>query len=190
MERTGTLRATALSQRNYAIANALAFQIAWPVCVLGGDLVAVTTTMALLLAHLLVLRRWRTELLFVCSAGVLGFLFDLALLRVGLLQTESALQPLWMWCLWILFAATIGHSMQWFRQHLLIGALFAGVFAPLSYNVGSRLSEIDLMSPQWLTLLLIGLGWALVFPALLLLHDLLRDAIDKLSHTMQSETGL
>lgn len=186
MKPAGVLRASPLSQRNFSIANALAFQIAWPVCVLGGNLVAVTTTMALLLAHLLVLRRWRAELLFVCSAGVLGFLFDLALLKVGLLQTESALQPLWMWCLWILFAATIGHSMQWFRQHLLIGALFAGVFAPLSYNVGARLSEIDLMSPQWLTLLLIGLGWALVFPALLLL----RDAIDKLIHTMQSETGV
>lgn len=168
-----------MKQRHYGIANALAFQIAWPVCVLGGDLVAVTTTIALLLTHLLIIRRWQTELLFVGSAGLLGFLFDLALVNVGLMQTASAVPPLWMWCLWFMFAATIGYSMQWFRNHLLIGALFAGVFAgvfaPLSYSVGARLSEVDLMTPQWLTLLLIGLGWAVVFPGLLLW----REAIDR-----------
>lgn len=175
-----------LNQRKYGVANALAFQIGWPVCVLGGDLVAVTTTLALLLAHLLVIRRWQVELLFLCSAGVLGFLFDLTLLNLGLLENESAVQPVWMWCLWFMFAATIGHSLQWFRHHLLAGALFAGCFAPLSYSVGARLSEVDLMTPQWLTLLLIGLAWALIFPALLLL----RDTIDKQMDTMPSETGL
>ncbi|MEK7258762.1 MAG: DUF2878 domain-containing protein [Pseudomonadota bacterium] len=167
-----------LSQRHYGIANALAFQIAWPVCVLGGDLVAICTTVALLLSHLFVIRLWQTELLFVCSAGVLGFLFDLALLKLGLLQGASAVQPLWMWCLWFMFAATIGYSMQWFRNHLLIGALFAGFFAPLSYSIGARLSEIDLMAPQWLTLLLIGLGWAVVFPALLLLREAIEKHLD------------
>ncbi len=168
-----------LSQRHYGIANALAFQIAWPVCVLGGDLVAITTTVALLLTHLLVIRRWQTELLFVGSAGLLGFLFDLTLVKVGLLQTASAMPPVWMWCLWFMFAATIGYSMQWFRNHLLIAALFAGVFAPLSYSVGARLSDIDLMAPQWLTLLLIGLGWAAVFPALLLLREAIERHLDR-----------
>ncbi len=170
-----------LNQRHYGIANALAFQAAWPVCVLGGDLVAAATTVTLLLAHLLVVRRWQTELLFVGSAGLLGFLFDLTLLNLGLLQTASAVPPLWMWCLWFMFAATIGYSMQWFRQHLLIGALFAGIFAPLSYSVGARLSDVNLMTPQWLTLLLIGLGWAVVFPALLLLRDAIEGQIEGLT---------
>ncbi len=168
-----------LSQRHYGIANALAFQIAWPVSVLGGDLVAISTTVALLLAHLLIIRRWQSELLFVCSAGLLGFLFDLALLKLGLLQDTSAVPPLWMWCLWLMFATTIGYSMQWFRHHLVLGAGFAGVFAPLSYIVGARLSDIDLMAPQWLTLLLIGLGWAAVFPGLLLLREAIERHLDR-----------
>ncbi len=52
--------------------------------------------------------------------------------------------------------------------------------APLSYSVGARLSDVDLMTPQWLTLLLIGLGWAVVFPALLLLRDAIEGQIDGL----------
>ncbi|MES3008811.1 MAG: DUF2878 domain-containing protein [Pseudomonadota bacterium] len=167
----------ALSERQYTAVNALGFQLAWPVCVLGGDAVAVATTLTLLLIHLSVIRRWQTELLFLSSAGLLGFLFDLALVRGGLLQIESAVQPIWMWCLWFIFAATLGYSLQWFRRHLGAGALFAGIFAPLSYSVGARLTDVDLMTPDWLTLLVIGAAWSLIFPALFLL----RDALGKLS---------
>jgi len=157
--------------KHYPVVNGLAFQLSWPMCVLGGSTVAVFTTTAFLLFHLGVIRERQKELIFLLCAGAIGFVFDLTLLKIGLLQSAAAIQPLWMFCLWLLFATTVGYAMQWFQRHLLASAVFAGIFAPLSYSVGAGLTDIDLMAPEWLTLVLIGCAWAIVLPSLLLLRN-------------------
>ncbi|MDP1932823.1 MAG: DUF2878 domain-containing protein [Gammaproteobacteria bacterium] len=159
------------NDRQYAVVNGLAFQLSWPMCVLGGNRVAVITTIVFLIFHLATVREKRTELIFLSSAGTMGFMFDLALLKIGLLQSATAVQPLWMICLWFLFATTIGYAMHWFQKHLLVSALFAGIFAPLSYSVGAGLTDIDMMVPTWLSLVGIGAAWAIVLPCLLLLRE-------------------
>lgn len=156
--------------RHYVVANGLAFQVSWPLCVLGGNAIAVVTTAVSLACHLALVPDRRTESIFLLCAGVIGFMFDLALLQIGLLESASPLQPLWMICLWFLFATTVGFAMRWFEQHLVLAGIFAGVFAPLSYMAGAGLTEIDLMEPAWLTLVLIGFAWAMVLPGLLFLR--------------------
>lgn len=159
-----------LSQRQYAVLNGLAFQVSWPVCVLGGNTIAVATTVAFLAIHLVMVQGRRTEPIFLLCAGAIGFVFDLALLRVDLLESTATVQPLWMICLWFLFATTVGFAMRWFDEHIIVAGVFAGIFAPLSYSVGAGLTDIDLMAPAWLTLVLIGCAWAAVLPGLLLLR--------------------
>lgn len=159
-----------LSNRQYVVANGLAFQVSWPLCVLGGNAVALITTLAFLFMHIAIIQERRTETLFLLCAGAIGFVFDLALLKTGLLESTAPIQPLWMCCLWFLFATTVGFAMRWFEQHLLAAGVFAGIFAPLSYSVGAGLTDIDLREPAWLTLVLIGCAWAVILPGLLLLR--------------------
>lgn len=159
-----------LSQRQYAVLNGLAFQVSWPVCVLGGSAIAVAATIAFLSFHLILVQDRRTESIFLLCAGAIGFVFDLALLQVGLLESTATIQPLWMICLWFLFATTVGYAMRWFDEHIVVAGVFAGIFAPLSYSVGAGLTDIDLLYPAWLTLVLIGCAWATVLPGFLLLR--------------------
>lgn len=167
-----------LGNRQYVVANALAFQVSWPLCVLGGDLVAAITTVVFLLFHFAMVHERRTELIFVLCTGAIGFVFDLALLRIGLLESTATMQPLWMFCLWFLFATTVGYAMRWFERHLIIAGVFAGLFAPLSYSVGAGLTDIDLMEPAWLTIVLIGCAWAVVLPGLLILRRSIAAHVD------------
>lgn len=167
-----------LSNRQYVVANALVFQASWPLCVIGGSTVALVTTIVSLLFHFAMVQERRTELIFLLCAGAIGFVFDLALLQIGLLESGSAIQPLWMCCLWFLFATTVGYAMHWFEQRLLIAGIFAGVFAPLSYIAGAGLTDIDLMKPTWLTAGLIGCAWAVVLPGLLLLRGRISAHVD------------
>ena len=87
--------------------NLSLFQTGWLVCVLGGDLYAVVFTLgALLLHHWLVLddpREWK-----LIGAVVLGgCLWDTAMAQSGVIRYADALIagiPLWLVCLWFLFA--------------------------------------------------------------------------------------
>ena len=150
----------------YRINNALTFQIAWLVCVLAGSWVAVMTTLVVLVLHLQQVHNPRRELVFIVQATVVGFLCDTALIQSGVLITENFLPPLWLTCLWALFATTIGYALHFFLRRPWLSLLAGGFFAPLSYFAGARLAGINLMTPPWLGLLLIALMWALVFPLL------------------------
>ena len=148
------------------ITNALTFQVAWLVCVLGGSVIAVAITLVVLFLHLKDVSNFRREIVFVLQVAVIGFLCDTALIQTGVLMTDSYLPPLWLTCLWLLFATTAGSALRLFLRRPWLSALAGAVFAPLSYFAGARLAGIDLMNPAWLALMLIGLMWAAVFPFL------------------------
>lgn len=148
------------------IINALIFQIAWIVCVLGGSWVAITTTLVVLFLHLQQVREPRREAAFVIQTTVLGFLCDTALIQSGVLLTQESLPPLWLTCLWALFATTVGYALRFFLQRPWLSMWAGGVFAPMSYFAGARLAGIDLMTPLWMALVYVALIWALVFPLL------------------------
>jgi hypothetical protein len=162
-----------LSPRQYALSNGFIFQAAWPVCVLGGDAVALLTTMLVLVFHLWAGSQHRTECIFLLTAGITGIMFDAALLYTGVLVYDSFMQPIWMCCLWFLFATTLGASLRWFQKHLFLGAIFAGCFAPLSYKLGAALTSVNLLHPEWQAMLIIGCAWAFVFPGLLALRHMI-----------------
>lgn len=159
-----------LKARGYPLWNGLAFQLAWPICVLGGNVVASAATFMFLAAHLVVAERATTEFKFIAVTGLAGLCVDISLIKSGVLVWDSALPPIWMNCLWLLFGATVGHSFKWFETRLWLAAVFAGLFAPLSYKAGTVLTEIDLRQPQLLSLVMIGMCWSLILPTFLYTH--------------------
>lgn len=167
-------KADALGDRRYLILNALSFQITWPLCVLGGSWVALAVTIAVVIFHLQIVRDTRREFIFLLQCGVIGFVCDLLLVQGGVMNTSSGLPPVWLTCLWILFGTTVGYPMRIFHGRLWTSVAAGAVFAPLSYFSGARLAGIPLMKPEWVSLVIVGLLWALVFPLLIHLYTVNR----------------
>ena len=148
--------------------NLLIFQVGWFVCVLGGNLYAlIYTPLALIVHQRLVLehvKEWYTIAL-VCTTG---FLWDALMAVYGIINyTESDFigLPVWLICLWLLFATTFHHSLRWLSNQLWLAAIFAAIFGPLSYWAGSELSSAYIGLPVISSLLIIAAGWGLLFPA-------------------------
>ena len=150
------------------VLNLVIFQIGWMVCVLGGDMYALVYTLGAVLIHQLVLVENKTEWQFIAIVTAVGCLWDSLMAMSGVMIYADASFigiPLWLICLWILFAMTFMHALYWLRRYLWLAAVFAGVFGPLSYWLGDELSRADVGAPLIMSLTIMGAGWAILFSA-------------------------
>lgn len=148
--------------------NLVVFQIGWMVCVLGGDLYATAYTLGAVLIHQLFLVERQSEWLFIAIVTAVGCTWDSLMAMSGvMIYTDASFIgiPLWLICLWVLFAMTFMHALYWLRRYLLLAAVFAAVFGPFSYWVGDELSSADIGSPLMMSLAIMAAGWAVLFPA-------------------------
>jgi len=154
--------------------NVALFQGAWFAAVLGaagGRPWLGPAAVALVLAIHLALtddRPGETKLLL--TAGILGFLYDTALVAAGaFLPVQHLLprpfSPPWMVSLWLNFAATLNVSLAWLRGRYLLAALFGAVGGPLAYYSGARLGATEAL-PTTGAILMLAAGWGIMTPLL------------------------
>lgn len=153
--------------------NMLLFQVGWFVCLLNGSLAALGYTLCVLLLHSIFMQHsWREWYLFGAMA-LTGTLWDGLLSSLGLIQflpagvillPPIALAPVWLVCLWVLFATTVNHSLYWLSAYPRVAILLAATVAPISYYAGVKLGAAHLSPPPWRGLLAIALGWGFVVP--------------------------
>ena len=152
------------------IVNYLLFQLGWFACVLGGNRIALATTVVILAVHLLWVGSWAREKQLLAVTFFLGCAIDSFLGNMDILQfhpdNDGRILPLWLACLWLIFATTLRHSLDWTRTHRLYGAALGIIGGPLSYYAGAQLSNVTLAQPLWQTLLLLGAIWAITIPML------------------------
>ena len=155
-------------QRKKQIINFLLFQAGWFACVLGGDQTALITTLVILIIHLRWIGQWRLEREILAVSLLLGSAIDSCLGNFDILifSGEGRLLPIWLACLWLLFGTTLRHSFDWTREHRLLGAMLGMIGGPASYYAGTKLTDVSLMEPAWLTLLILSAIWAVVIPVL------------------------
>lgn len=159
--------------------NAVIFNIAWLACILGGSLVAVPVAIVVIGFHLTYFSDNTVEATLIAAVLLLGVVVDSVLIRTGLLvpPDTSLWPPLWLVCLWGLFATTLNHSMMWFQSHLGVAVVTGGIAGALTYLAGTRLTDFSLRDPQTTTLVAMFLVWCLVFPfCLMLAKTLLGDS--------------
>lgn len=167
-----------MNQKQHLIVNAVVFQAAWFLCVLGGSIVAVATTIIVLALHLQWVQDKRRELIFLVQCVGIGFVCDLTLVQGGVLLTGSSLPPLWLICLWPLFGSTVGFALRAFHGRFVLCVVGGALLAPLSYFGGVRLSGSALLEPTWLALIIVGAFWAVIFPMLIHLYTVNRPRIE------------
>jgi len=158
------------------IANAAMFQLTWLICVQGESTWAVLATLLAVLLHwsyaVINPREWQLWL----AALVLGFCVDTILIAIGVLHFSDATltPPLWLACLWVIFATTLLHSLSFLQRSLLLSACLGAVGGPLAYYAGTRFADAGLgtfnadaaSSVPWSALLVLAVCWSLVTPLL------------------------
>lgn len=132
--------------------NLAGFQLGWLACVLGGNLMGVTTVALVLTAHL----RWLArpgEWHWLIGFATLGLIIDGGLSLAGgfafpahetLIAPPYINIPVWLWLLWPLFASLLHHSLGWLWRLPWLAAAGGAIGASLSYLAGARLAGISL----------------------------------------------
>lgn len=174
-----------------AVVNFIAFQVGWFACVLGAahghpwlGSAAVLVVFALHLA--LAPDRWgQVGLALVALA--LGFLLETILMATGVARYAEpgpfpALPPGWILAMWVLLATLLDSSLAWLQKRPWLAVLFAAVGAPMSYAAGARFGGMEIGLPLWRSFAVMGVLWAVAFPALLLVAARL-SASDKRAHS-------
>lgn len=131
----------------------------------------ITPTIMVLVFHRFVVALPK-EVEFVSLAALMGFSVDSLLQWLGVFDFGSVLAPIWLLCLWLVFATTINHALSWFRDKLWLAALVGGVSGASTYAVAVFKFNAATTSFSMLHLLMIlAAVWALFFPALLWLSN-------------------
>ena len=158
-------------------ANIVIYQVCWLVCILGAaygmPLSGVLAVVAAVAWHLYLARDARMETILLTMAAIVGAVWDSLLVAAGWLVYPSGTliegtAPYWIVALWIVFATTFNLSLRWFKQRLLLSALFGAVGGPLAFYAGERLGGV-MFTDFGAAMLVLSLGWACLMPAMMLL---------------------
>lgn len=164
-----------------ALFQFIGFDLAWASAVAGGaggwPWLGSLPALALLAFHLAVNRRvLAAELRLVLAVSLFGILLETGFMGAGLLRFAGSpvlgvLPPVWVWALWLGFASLPTGSLTWLQGRGGLQALLGAIFGPLAYWTGAKMGAADM--PATGALVLIGLAWALAFPAIMMLADAL-----------------
>lgn len=151
------------------IANAVLFNISWFAIVLTqSPLLAPLIVVAHVLLHWRLFGKGKGELRLIAGVTLCGAVIDQLLFKSGVFNIagQPALAPLWLTCLWPVFATTLMHSLAGLQDRIFLAAVCGALGGALSYTAGVRLSAVEFAAPFWGPVLL-GILWAAIFPVLL-----------------------
>jgi hypothetical protein len=157
--------------------NFVAFQVGWFASVLGAAYgrpwLGPVVVSVLLAIHLWnVADQWATARLLL-TVGLIGFVVDSLLGYAGLLLYRDSplalwLCPPWLLALWLIFATTLQHSLNWLVGRYGLAAFLGAVFGPVSYYAGQQLGALQLGGSVPVTVSVLAAVWATLLPLLLL----------------------
>ncbi len=112
------------------------------------------------------------ELKLFAAALCLGYVCDGLITKCGVLKFHEPvlwgwLVPFWMAMMWPNFAATLNSSMKWLLGRYKIGAVMGAISGPFSYYGGVKWGAVEFGREFWVAMIVIGIEWTFVMPALL-----------------------
>jgi hypothetical protein len=164
------------------IINFTLFQTAWFAAVLGAakgaPWLGPVVMVPVLAVHLALTNDRQGELKLLLASGLLGFLYDTALVNAGVFSPLQHLvphpfSPPWMVGLWLNIAATLNVSLAWLKGRYPLAALFGTIGGPLAYYGGAKLGATEAL-PTMSGMMVLAIGWGLMTPLLVWLAQRLR----------------
>ena len=154
-----------------SLLNAMMFNLSWFAIILTQSaLLAPVIALVHLLLHFRLLGAGKNELALVVWVTLVGMVLDQLLFLLGVfnLSGQPALAPLWLACLWPVFATTLMHAFAMLRGRVVLAIAVGALGGAFSYMAGVRLSAVEFGAPVWGPFI-VGATWAILFPTLLLL---------------------
>lgn len=151
----------------------IACQVGWFACVLSAAAGHAEVGMAFALAvagiHIWCARRPASEMRLVAVVTALGWIWDSAVARSGLLIYPNGVwiagtAPYWMAGLWMLFAVQLNTLFRWLRSRTLTAIVFGAAGGPLAYRAGAALHAVQ-FSHTATAMVTLAAGWAVLFPS-------------------------
>ena len=102
-----------MSATQLKVINAVAFQLCWFACVLGGSLWALPAVLAFMIWHRKVATK--EEWLFISVLSLSGIALDTLWYQLGVFSFDNYTMPVipaWLALLWLAFSATLLHSLH------------------------------------------------------------------------------
>lgn len=119
------------------------FQITWFACILAPISVALACTAFFLIIHFVVIEKKLYEAMLIGAVSFVGYSFDLLFSYAGFIQlNKDHLIPLYLFCIWVSFAATLSWSSAILVKYK-IRSIITGLLAPMSYLAAQRLGKIE-----------------------------------------------
>lgn len=149
--------------------NIAAYQVAWFACVLGAanqlSWIGTATALSIALIHVVRAQNAEVELKLIGIAVALGLAIDSGLSSARLVEFNTGvlvegLTPHWMLALWVAFATTLLHSLNWLMKRPTWAALFGALGGPLAYYAGMKLGAMGVTAGV-ASFVAIGATWAL-----------------------------
>ncbi|NCF25094.1 MAG: DUF2878 family protein [Gammaproteobacteria bacterium] len=159
--------------------NLTAFKLGWLSSVFGGaqqlPWLGPLVVFIAVAIHLARAERPGSELMLIASCGLIGAVFDSALVAAGWVTFPSGMfsdlmAPYWIVTMWMLFGTTINLSMRWMRGRPLLAAAFGFVGGPLAYIAGHKIGGIE-FGDQTAAIAMLAIGWAVIMPLLMHLGE-------------------
>ena len=157
-------------------AYAVSFQAGWFLSTTSGSLASAAYTLVFLvchfwfIAHNLPVSLLRKEILWVLIISILGLIIEIISFSSGLLYTKTQqsfdhgplLPPIWLLCIWIMFALALRTCLSFLFNNLIISCLLCVIFVPINYYAGAGLNnEVAIGQPHFFNLGLITFMWIL-----------------------------
>ncbi|MBT8059868.1 MAG: DUF2878 domain-containing protein [Gammaproteobacteria bacterium] len=165
------------------IKNLTFFKIGWVACVMfaaaGSPQLSALSVAAVAAIHLVGVSAPLKEGLLLAAAALMGLCWETFLVWTGLLvypgYENAALAPYWIVAMWVLFATTINHGLRWTKRNVWVAALAGGLGGPMAFFGGMNLGAVTFSSTP-LALAVIGAGWAVLLPLLIVVADSIIDS--------------
>ncbi len=156
------------------LSYAIAFQIGWFICIMAGNTLGITYTLAFISAHFIFLRitlgkvLWCKEILWLLVVFAGGFVLETLIFSAGFIYSEVPsifldhliFPPVWLLTLWLLFGVALRTCLSLVFIAPKFAYLISVIAIPLNYYAGTQLNaDVDLNSPYTLSLALITLMW-------------------------------
>lgn len=156
------------------VANALMFQLCWFAFVggagRGNAWIGFVPLAAFAAWQLRASRVRRADIGLMAVSGTLGFAVDTTYVQAGALQYAAAvpsaeLAPVWIVGMWMAFALTLNHSLDFLKHNLLAALALGLVGAPLAYAIAAaKFGAASFEGTALFALALVGLAWGAVTP--------------------------
>lgn len=166
------------------IKNLVLFKLGWVACVMfaaaGQPLLATASVAFVTVIHLVSVPLAVKEAMLLAAAALIGLAWESFLVFTGLLQypghaASGTLAPYWIVAMWVLFATTINYGLRWTKKSWAVAFIAGLVGGPMAFYGGASLGAVE-FSHTLLALAVIGVGWAVLLPALTWIADTIIDS--------------